>query len=54
MPDTRQNQRAYPQTDRQKSGLGFPIAESEPSRRLPAERFSISGSVAMQARDKAK
>ena len=26
MPDTRQNQRAYPQTDRQKSGLGFPIA----------------------------
>ena len=26
MPDTRQNQRAYPQTDRQKSELGFPIA----------------------------
>ncbi len=26
MPDTRENQRAYPQPDTQKPGLGFPLA----------------------------
>ncbi len=41
MPDTRENQRAYPQPDTQKPGLGFPQHESRPSFLLSAVRFLI-------------
>jgi len=53
MPDTPENQAAYPQPNTQKRGLGFPLRASGLSFRWPVARFWISESAVMQARDKA-
>ena len=50
MPDTPDNQQAYPQPPQQQPGLGFPLARSRPSSRSPAEPYSTWQSAAMRAR----
>ncbi len=45
MPDTSENQRAYPQPDTQKPGLGFPLARIKQSReQVRSERGTVVGS----------
>ena len=50
MPDTRQTNVLIRNPTDKSQDWASPLLESEPSRRLRAERFSMSGSVAMQAK----
>ena len=54
MPDTPENQNAYPQHDSQKPDLGFPFGASPPSFRFRAAQLSTWGSAVTQARGKAR
>jgi hypothetical protein len=54
MPDTRENQQAYPHVYNQKPGLGFPIARLGPSFPWLVGPWSTSGSARTPARDRAR